>query len=238
MFNNVFNIMKLKDVKTHPQPAVHESVPFGILLAIVGGFLDAYTYIGRGGVFANAQTGNIVLIGIYASEGKWGKALVPIPPILACVIGVIFAEWIKNKSPRAITLDWQRAILVFEIIVLFIIGFIPYTVSNSVVNVTISFIASVQVSSFRKLVDSPYATTMCTGNLKSASEAAYAAFTQKDHKAAVRSIRYFIIIFSFIMGAFLGGFLTLNIGIKAIWCAAAVLASAFILFCIGEEKNI
>ena len=36
----------------------------GAVLAVVGGFLDAYTYICRGAVFANAQTGNIVLMGI------------------------------------------------------------------------------------------------------------------------------------------------------------------------------
>ena len=38
-----------------------ETVLIGSLLALAGGFLDAYTYICRGGVFANAQTGNIVL---------------------------------------------------------------------------------------------------------------------------------------------------------------------------------
>jgi uncharacterized membrane protein YoaK (UPF0700 family) len=28
-------------------------------LACVGGFLDAYTFVGYNGVFANAQTGNV-----------------------------------------------------------------------------------------------------------------------------------------------------------------------------------
>ena len=34
----------------------------GVMLAIVGGYLDAYTYISRDHVFANAQTGNMVLL--------------------------------------------------------------------------------------------------------------------------------------------------------------------------------
>ena len=50
-----------------------ESVELGILLAIVGGFLDAYTFVGRGGVFANAQTGNVVLMGIEAAKGEWDR---------------------------------------------------------------------------------------------------------------------------------------------------------------------
>jgi uncharacterized protein DUF1275 len=44
-------------IRTRP-----ETLPTGLLLAGAGGFLDAYTFIGRGGVFANAQTGNIVLL--------------------------------------------------------------------------------------------------------------------------------------------------------------------------------
>lgn len=32
-----------------------ESFPIGVLLALTGGFLDAYTYVSRGGVFANAR---------------------------------------------------------------------------------------------------------------------------------------------------------------------------------------
>ena len=32
-----------------------ENFILGIMLALTGGFLDAYTYITRGGVFANAQ---------------------------------------------------------------------------------------------------------------------------------------------------------------------------------------
>ena len=31
----------------------------------VGGFLEVYTFVTRGGIFANAQTGNIARIGIF-----------------------------------------------------------------------------------------------------------------------------------------------------------------------------
>lgn len=220
----------------HMQHKPYESVPFGILLAIVGGFLDAYTYIERGGVFANAQTGNIVFLGVYAAKGELQQALVHIPPILAFIIGVIVAESIKKNSTRLFIPDWPRAILFFEILVLIIIGFIPNTTPNIIVTVIVSFVASIQVSAFRKLVDSPYSTTMSTGNLRSASKAAYVAFTQKDRKAAIRSIRFFAVVFSFLFGAFLGGLLTFFIGVKAIWSAAVILALAVILFSSGDLK--
>ena len=40
------------------------------LFAIVGGFLDAYSYLARGRVFAGAQTGNVVLFGVRAAAGN------------------------------------------------------------------------------------------------------------------------------------------------------------------------
>ena len=39
---------------------ISESRRLAILLAVSGGFMDAYTYTFRGEVFANAQTGNII----------------------------------------------------------------------------------------------------------------------------------------------------------------------------------
>ena len=39
------------------------------LLSLSGGLQDAYTYLARGEVFANAQTGNIVLMSVRLFEG-------------------------------------------------------------------------------------------------------------------------------------------------------------------------
>ena len=52
-----------------------ESLLLGALLAVAGGFFDAYTYLCRGGVFANAQTGNIVLFGLELAQREWIRAL-------------------------------------------------------------------------------------------------------------------------------------------------------------------
>jgi uncharacterized membrane protein YoaK (UPF0700 family) len=231
------NIVQKNKIRLHLPSITTESVFIGVLLAIVGGFLDAYTFVGRGGVFANAQTGNIVLVGIEAFKGNWRQTLIPAYPIFAFIIGVVFAETIKKNSPILFIKNPEHAVLIIEIIILFSIGFIPYTISDTFVTVSISFVASLQVSSFRKLVDSPYATTMCTGNLRSASLAAYIAFTKKDHESAVKAIRYFTIIFSFLFGAFLGGLLTLFIGPRAVWFAVIVLVFSLILLYINERKD-
>ena len=58
-------------MKQHKKIQMSEAFQLGAVLAVVGGFLDAYSYLFRGGVFANAQTGNIVLLGISLQKGKW-----------------------------------------------------------------------------------------------------------------------------------------------------------------------
>ncbi|WP_281085266.1 YoaK family protein [Methanosarcina acetivorans] len=209
----------------------------GILLAIVGGFLDTYTFIGRGGVFANAQTGNVVLVGIEAAAGEWEQAVFHAVPILAFIVGVVVAEMIKKPSIRLFIPDAERAVLILEIAVLFVIGFIPYKSPDIIVTVAVSFVSSVQISSFRKLVGSPYSTTMITGNLRSATQEAYIAFTKRDWKSALRAVRYSIIITAFLAGAISGGLLTSIIGAKAVWVAVIILIGSVILFSIDERKN-
>ena len=78
-----------------------ESLLLGALLAMAGGFFDAYTYLCRGKVFANAQTGNIVLFGANIAEGNWLRAAEYLLPILAFALGVVAAEIVKRRYKKA-----------------------------------------------------------------------------------------------------------------------------------------
>lgn len=60
-----------------------ETMKLGIVITLAGGFMDAYSYICRGKVFANAQTGNLLLLGINLFERKWGLALSYCVPVVA-----------------------------------------------------------------------------------------------------------------------------------------------------------
>lgn len=56
------------------------------LLTMSGGFMDAYSYLYRNHVFANAQTGNILLLGVSLSEQDYTKALHYFCPVIAFFI--------------------------------------------------------------------------------------------------------------------------------------------------------
>jgi len=228
----------LQLTKRFKKAATANSVILGILLAIVGGFLDAYTYISRNGVFANAQSGNIVLLGVKAAQGQWTEAFLHIPPIVAFILGVAVTETFKQPRFVSVLPDTSRIVLLLEIVVLIIVGFLPSSVPNMLVTVTISFVAALQVSSFRTLIKWSYNTTMTTGNLRTASQAAYYAIFKRDENAAYQCLRFTAIILSFLSGALLGSISTFTLGAKAVWLASAILFLAFVILNSESQKNL
>lgn len=206
-----------------------ESIIVGLLLAFAGGFLDAYTYICRGKVFANAQTGNIVLLGISAAKGKWSEAGFYLIPILSFAAGVMFSEIIKKRFQKSPKVHWRQIILGIELAVLLAVGFIPIGKYNAIANVAISFVCSLQVESFRKIKGNPYATTMCTGNLRSATEHIFRYRNTGDRRYLSNSLQYYGVIFIFICGAATGGAITGFLSEKAVWIACVALMATFLL---------
>lgn len=95
-----------------------DTICIGIMLAIVGGFLDAYTYLCRGEVFANAQTGNMVLFGIKLIKQNYIQALYYLLPILAFLIGVIVAEMIKRHFLENTKVHWQTNHIMYRMVCL------------------------------------------------------------------------------------------------------------------------
>lgn len=200
----------------------------GMTLAFVGGFLDSYTFVSRGQVFANAQTGNMVLLGMELSNKNYIQAGSYLAPILAFVLGVLISEFVRTNHPNRM-LHWRQSIVLFEIIMLFVVAFIPIGHYNIVANVIVSFVCSLQVETFRKMHGRNYATTMCTGNLRSGSELLYHFFIAKDRFSIEMSLKYFGIIIIFILGGITGFELT-NIYLeKTIFLACFGLSVVFFL---------
>ena len=106
-----------------------ESLVLGLLLALAGGFFDAYTYLCRGGVFANAETGNIVLLGAHLAEGDLEKALRYLLPIVAFAFGVLSAELVKrrfkSRQNRDINIHWRQIVVLGEMVLVTIAALLP-----------------------------------------------------------------------------------------------------------------
>ena len=206
------------DQYTHP--AAERLFPVA-LLTLSGGLQDAYTYLRRGKVFANAQTGNIVLLGQSLFDGDWGRAARYLLPVLAFALGVAAAEAIRVRRPR-----WQRRVLLWEILLLFLVGFIPHSL-DQLANALVSFSCAMQVQAFRKMEGFPFASTMCIGNLRSGMESLCAFLRTGDHQERRKAWLYFFLIFLFALGAEAGSLAAELLDLPAIWLSCVLLAVGF-----------
>ena len=180
---------------------VSETHLLGLLLAVVGGFLDAYTYLCRGRVFANAQTGNIVLLGVNLTEQNWNRTFYYLMPIFAFVLGILYVKSYQTYFKWKKKLHWRQLIVLIEIFCLIVAGFLPSSAFDAPVNIMISFVCALQVEAFRKMNGNTYATTMCTGNLRSASQQLYLYITTRQKSYLHNCLQYYNVILFFILGA-------------------------------------
>ena len=74
-------------MKTKHHGQMSESFLTAVLLSLSGGLQDAYPYLFRGKVFANAQTGNIVLLSTNIMDGRWDKVALSGAVVRLCAGG-------------------------------------------------------------------------------------------------------------------------------------------------------
>ena len=205
-----------------------------MFLSLSGGLQDVYTYLFRGKVFANAQTGNIVLMAVKLFAGEWGEALHYLMPLCAFALGIFVAEFIRLKLKRMQWLHWRQLVVLFEILLLFVVGFLPQEL-NLLANSLVSFSCAMQVQSFRKVNGYAFASTMCIGDLRSGVEAFCIWRKTHEPKAKDRMMRYFGIILLFAVGAGIGSVGAARLAEKTIWISCGLLLVSFALMFIREE---
>ena len=194
--------------RTHP--AAERLLPVA-LLTLSGGLQDTYTYLRRGKVFANAQTGNIVLLGQSLFDGDWSRAARYFLPVLAFALGVAAAERLQNRIHGP---NWQRQVLLWEILLLFLVGFIPHSL-DQLANALVSFSCAMQVQAFRRVEGFAFASGM---------EALCAFLRTGDRQERKKARLYFCAILLFALGAEAGSLAVELLDLPAIWLSCVLLA--------------
>lgn len=205
-----------------------ESLIIVACITLSGGFQDAYTYFARGKVFANAQTGNIVLMASKIFDFDFTDALRYLIPLLFFIVGVFVAEQIEGFFKQHQRIHWRQLVLMIEIVLLLISGFLGEDL-NLLCNGMISFACAAQIQAFRKWNGNAYASTMCIGNIRSGVANLSSYLRNKDTSALHRSCRYFLVIFFFFIGTGLGYVANKLFSYHAIWMSCIVLFIAVIL---------
>ena len=208
-----------------------DSFRAAVFIILSGGFQDAYTYTCRGEVFANAQTGNIVLLSTALLGSEWQTAIKYAVPVLSFLIGTAAAEFVHIKLKSYEKIHWRQIILLCEIILLSAVGFMPSR-AEPAANALVSFVCALQVQTFHKVRGHAYASTMCIGNMRSGTEALCAYFHTRDREILQKALTYFGVILVFAIGAGIGSFVTRCFGICSILMCCVMLFVSFIIMCL------
>ena len=149
--------------------ASQERMRFGLCPCICGRLLESYTYLLHGHVFANAQTGNLALMMLYAvnMDAHAWYYLVPVGAFLA---GVFVSEWMRSAMTTRRRAAWHHALLAAEAAVLGGIAFLPAGVPDAAVIVLVSFGVFHAVQRLSQKTRHAVCHYVLYGNLRSAGE--------------------------------------------------------------------
>lgn len=199
---------------------IYQLKAIAIALTLGGGFIDAYTFMEKGGTLAAGQTGNLVFFGIDMARhnlpGIWTKLLT----FLAFIIGLSLTTVIAEKGK----LKYWRAWALCPLTVLcVIVGCIPDNVPNAFVVPLLSFGMAMQNVAFDKIEGEGYNNIFATGNLKIAVIQLTKYYLTGDRKLRKSGINFLYLVVGFAIGACLAAICDQYFHQKTIWIASLYL---------------
>jgi len=211
-----------------PAPASQpDTLLSAVLLATTGGLLDAVVYTLHGHVFANAMTGNVILLGITVFSRDWIQAARHLTPIAAFIAGVAASRYLRLLPQFYASLS----VLVLEMLVLGGAGMLKPSFPEMAFTAIIAFTSAFQISTFRLVGRLPYSSTFITGNLRTAAEGFVSQFLDTDREERRReraqSRKLFLICGFFLAGALAGAWGGPHFGNRTLWLAEPLLLGTF-----------
>ena len=198
-------------------------------LIFVGGYYGAYTYNIRGGVFCNAQTANVVLLGLNLGNGNYRKAAYYLIPFAAYLGGTILSEVLAKEVKKYHLLRWDTILVGIELIAVILLGLMPAEWPDQICQVTLNFICAMQFNTFRQSEGIGMATTFCTNHIRQFGCNLVKSFRNgKDKDAEKRWKLHLSMLLIFLMGAYVGTLGCRFASYKSIWGAGIVLLVIFV----------
>ncbi|MDT7639920.1 MAG: hypothetical protein QOC83_4208 [Pseudonocardiales bacterium] len=209
----------------------------GALLVTSNGFVDAYTYLAHGGVFANAQTGNVILFGVGLAKPGEVDALTHLWPVIAFVVGIVVANLFRGEAATRQLHYPLRYVLGLQALVLVAVGLLPASAPEPSITTSIGFVAALQFSLFRSVRTATVVPVAMTGNLMRTTDAVLTALRGRRREDVVLAVLYVSLVLGFGAGAVVGALVTGVVGTRAVWIPAAMIVVALVLFFIDEPRH-
>ena len=194
-----------------------------VLITVAGGALDAWVYLAHGHVFANAQTGNVVLMMIATAGGHYAQAGSHLTSLAAFIAGLLISRQTGNLLKR-MKLNSRDIRLGVECVLLTTLGYAANTLSDHTVIACVGFIAGLQITSLSHIGGWSFNTGMTTGNLRGAVSALSKVVSGSQEERA-HALVMGALCAAFAIGALMAAWLTPRLGGLTLLPVAALVAA-------------
>jgi uncharacterized membrane protein YoaK (UPF0700 family) len=198
----------------------------GLALTFIGGFIDAYTFVERGGVLAAGQTGNLIFLSVNIAQGDMTGVLTKLATVVAFMLGVV-AVRILEYHVKPHSHYWRSTILIAELVVCLVVSQLPHSVPNFAVTPPLAFVMAMQTTAFSYIAGRGYNNVFSTGNLKKATSAVATYWMTRDKKQLTTGIVYFELVFAFAIGAIVSALL------QKVFNTQTIIFAAILVFIVG-----
>ena len=199
---------------------------FACLLTFCAGFVDAYTFMERGGTLVAGQTGNVVFLSVELIHHKTGEIEVKLATMLAFMLGIFLITVFRPLFEQSI---WRVSSISPMVIICTLVGFMPSTVPNMLIFPPIAFCMGVVATAFGEVDGIVYDNSFMTGNIKK-TMVAFGNFVRTQEKPYLKEGIFFVALLgSFVIGAIISTYLLQFYALRTIWIVAGILF-AFMMF--------
>ena len=158
--------------------------------------MGAYSYFLKGGVFANAETANLLILAFNIAELNTEGIISVLYPISAFFIGTFFSQMFIEKLGRR----WIPTLLIVEIMALISLSLLPSETPDRVFHVVIAVLSSMQFNTFRKARGVAMSTLFCTAHLRGFGASLYSAIADRKGEELKKSLYHGGLIMTFLAG--------------------------------------
>lgn len=207
-----------------------------LLLVFIGGFLGGFVHEFRGGVFSNAQTGNVIRLGIALCNDEWQTAAHCAISFCAYVTGAFLCELAIGKRLSVGPLRWETIFTGLATLTLCVLSLVPDSASFILTQIPVNFIAVMQYNTFRKVdierlppehrkIDQVgMSTTFCTNHVRNIGVSLEKLAQTGEPIYARQAAAHFGMVLSFGLGVVSSVLLGRRFGARSLLLTAALMA--------------
>ena len=195
-------------------------------MTFCAGFIDAYTFIERGGTLVAGQTGNVVFLSVELINQETRGIEVKLATMLAFMLGIFLMTVFQHRFEHS----WRRLSSVFPLILTTVIaGFLPANVPHLYIVPPLAFCMGLVATAFGEVDGIVYNNSFMTGNIKKTMVAFGNYARNKKVKYLKEGLFFVALLASFVVGAIISTYLIQFYLLKTIWLVSLIL-TAFLLF--------